>query len=217
MATIVDFTVNASQFPLGTIFKNVEDVTVELERVVPKTEGVVPYFWVEDIDMADIVAQFSEHPGVRSIRIVDTVGSRHLMKCKWVRKYKGILTGLAKSDIVLLSAVGTEDGWRFEIRGDDADSISTFKEYCENNDISIDITSVSALTEPETAKKLTDTQQEALLLAYERGYFESPPDVTLTDIADELEITQQALSSRIRRGMRRLIANASISSENQPQ
>ncbi|MFC7191561.1 bacterio-opsin activator domain-containing protein [Halocatena marina] len=151
MATIVEFTVNAGQFP-GTIFKNVEDVTVELERVVPKTEGVVPYFWIEDMDMADIVAQFSEHPGVRNITVVDTFGSRHLMKCKWVRKYEGILTGLAKSDIVLLSAVGTEDGWRFEIRGDDADSISTFKEYCECNDISIDITSVSALTEPEAAK-----------------------------------------------------------------
>jgi predicted DNA binding protein len=53
---------------------------------------------------------------------------------------------------------------------------------------------------------LTDTQREALVLAYERGYFGSPRETSLEEVAAELDITQQSLSSRLRRGHRRLIA-----------
>ncbi|MEA5389123.1 helix-turn-helix domain-containing protein [Haloarculaceae archaeon H-GB11] len=52
---------------------------------------------------------------------------------------------------------------------------------------------------------MTETQREALVLAYERGYFDSPRKVSLEEVAEELGITQQSLSSRLRRGHRRLI------------
>jgi Predicted DNA binding protein len=57
---------------------------------------------------------------------------------------------------------------------------------------------------------LTDTQREALVLAYERGYFNSPRESSLEAIGEELGITQQSLSSRLRRGHRRLIENTLI-------
>jgi predicted DNA binding protein len=58
--------------------------------------------------------------------------------------------------------------------------------------------------------ELTDTQREALVLAYERGYFDSPRESSLEAVAEELGITQQSLSSRLRRGHRRLIENTLI-------
>lgn len=54
---------------------------------------------------------------------------------------------------------------------------------------------------------MTAAQQEALLLAFESGFYDSPRTTTLAEIGDELEISQQAVSSRLRRGTRRLIAN----------
>jgi len=52
---------------------------------------------------------------------------------------------------------------------------------------------------------LTDPQREALVLAYERGYFNSPREVTMEELGAELGITQQAVASRLRRGIDQIL------------
>jgi len=47
-------------------------------------------------------------------------------------------------------------------------------------------------------------QAEAMRLARDRGYFKIPRDATLADIADEMGITSQAASERLRLGMAEL-------------
>jgi predicted DNA binding protein len=46
---------------------------------------------------------------------------------------------------------------------------------------------------------LTDTQRETIQLAHELGYYDIPRDVTMADLASELDVSQQALSKRLRR------------------
>jgi predicted DNA binding protein len=46
-----------------------------------------------------------------------------------------------------------------------------------------------------------------VLLAYERGYFDSPRQITQAELAAELDITRQSVSSRLQRGLRRLVGN----------
>ncbi len=69
------------------------------------------------------------------------------------------------------------------------------------------MTALNALTRVETATEdtLTDTQQEALILAYERGYFESPRKITMAELGEELGISQQAVASRLRRGIKHVL------------
>jgi predicted DNA binding protein len=111
----------------------------------------------------------------------------------------------------LLEGIGTSEGWKFEVRAEDRDSIGEFRKACQDHDIPIEITAVHALLPvPDDAHDLTDAQQEALLLAYERGYFDSPRSTSLEEIATELGITQQSLSSRLRRGHRRLIGGTLV-------
>ena len=129
------------------------------------------------------------------------------MRAEWERAYVGVLTALAETHLVVLSGVGTNDGWKFEVRGERREDIGGFRTYCQDNDIPIDIITVHALLPIQGAGyELTDAQREALVLAYERGYFDSPREASLEDVAEELGITQQSLSSRLRRGHRRLIA-----------
>ena len=66
-----------------------------------------------------------------------------------------------------------------------------------------------ALTPVETATEaaLTDKQQATLIIAYNRGYFNSPRDITLEELGEELGITPQAVSSRLRRGMSQILGN----------
>ncbi|UPW01360.1 helix-turn-helix domain-containing protein [Halorussus gelatinilyticus] len=207
MATVMEFTSPADEFPLGTIFETLPAVTVELERLIPHETRIIPYFWVRGADAEDIEAAFNAHAGVTSIKLIDSVENEYLMRAEWDREYVGVLSALAETHLVTLSGVGTNDGWKFEVRGESQEDVSEFRTYCQEHDIPIDITAVHALLPIQgEGYELTDTQREALVLAYERGYFDSPREASLEDIAEELGITQQSLSSRLRRGHRRLIA-----------
>lgn len=212
MATVAEFALGPDEFPLGTIFRTLPEATVHLERVVPNPDGAIPYFWVHTPETDDLGDQFAEHPGVRDIRIVDTVKSQSLLRCEWVSGHDIVLDGLVDPAIVLLSAVGTRDGWTFEVRGETRESIATFQKYCHEHDVPITLTELHTLRPRETKYELTEKQREALTLAFERGYFDSPREATLEAIADELEISQQALASRLRRGNRRLVKEAIVES-----
>lgn len=206
MATVMEFTSPAAEFPLGTVFENLPGVTVELERLIPHQTLIIPYFWVRGAEAEDIEAAFETHAGVTDIRLIDSVEDQYLMRAEWEREYVGVLTALAETNIVVLEGIGTKDGWTFEVRGESRESISEFRIFCQEKDIPIDIRSVHALLPIQgEGYELTDTQREALVVAYERGYFDSPRKASLEDVAEDLGISQQSLSSRLRRGHRRLI------------
>ncbi|SFR65012.1 helix-turn-helix domain-containing protein [Halogeometricum limi] len=215
MATEATFTVATDEFPLGTIFEQVPGVTVELERIVPGNGVVIPYFWVRGVDIDDVEAAFAEHPGVKTIRLVDSVGDEYLLRAEWDSTYEGVLSTLAETEVPLISAVGTDDRWTFEIRGDRRSNVANFQQLCRDRDIPVSLTALNTLTPVETTveSSLTDPQQELLFLAYERGYFNSPRDVTMAELGEELGITQQAVASRLRRGIRQVLGRTLASLE----
>jgi predicted DNA binding protein len=47
---------------------------------------------------------------------------------------------------------------------------------------------------------LSEKQFQALSLAFDRGYFAVPRRITLENLADEVGVSHQALSERLRRG-----------------
>jgi predicted DNA binding protein len=212
MATEATFTIPADQFPLGTLFKELPGVTVELERIIPAQDVVIPYFWVRGTDVEAIENAFLDHPGVESIRLVDSVEDEYLLRVKWTLDYDGVLSTLMETGVPLMKAIGTDEGWTFDIRGDNRHDIAAFQERCQELDISITLTKLQALTSIDTEAEaaLTDTQQEALVLAYERGYFNTPREVTMADLGDELGISQQAVASRLRRGISSILASVLV-------
>ena len=206
MATVMEFASPVDEFPLGTVFENLPGVTVELERLIPDESLIIPYFWVRGAEAEDIEAAFEAHRGVRNIRLIDDVDEEYLLRAEWNDEYYGLLSALAHANIVVLSGVGTKGGWKFEVRGETRERIGEFRSDCQAHDIPIEITAVhSLLPVQEDGYELTDTQREALVLAYEMGYYDSPRAVSLEEVAAELDISQQSLSSRLKRGNRRLI------------
>lgn len=209
MPTTAEFTVDAGDFPLGSSFRDLSGVAVELERIIPTTKAVVPYLWVRKVDPAEIEAALEDHRATQRVTVVESIEDRHLLRVDWNPSYEGFLEIMVEADVVLLSARGTAAEWEFTIRGDDHESISGFQTYCHDAGIPIELMSLSELSagELENEYDLTETQREALILAYERGYFDSPRESSLEEIAEELDISRQALASRLRRGHRQLIKN----------
>jgi len=53
--------------------------------------------------------------------------------------------------------------------------------------------------------QITDKQQAAIETALEKGYYESPRQASLTDLAEELDVTDSAVSQRLRAAETKLV------------
>ncbi len=209
MASIAVFSVTASTFPLGSVFDDLPEVTVELERIVPTGQVVVPYFWVYGADREAVLDAFSDRPGVSNIEPVDSIDEGVLLRAEWDYDVHGIKRGIYESGLTLLSAEGSSDEWRFELRAPDRTSLSTFQSYCQENGIALELTRLYTLSERGTdrAYGLTEPQVDGLTLAFDRGYFDSPRRTSLEELADELGVSRPAVADRLRRGLRNLLAS----------
>ena len=210
MATIAEFTLPAPSFPLGSVFDGHPSVTVELERVIPTSKTLVPYFWVrhaEEQTEQELESALGSHPDVQSLDTIDEVNGEYLMRVNWNPSSEGFLKGIAETEVTLLSGTGSAGEWSFELRADEREAISTFQQYCREQGVSMELTALYTLSEMETGTQynLTEEQREALVLAYNQGYYQSPRQTTLDEMAEEVGITGQSLGSRLRRGIHRLV------------
>lgn len=88
----------------------------------------------------------------------------------------------------------------------DTDSLSKTVDYCESHGLTFDVEVIRELDgEPAGRYGLTAKQYKALSKAANQGYYDIPRDTELQELADDLAITHQALSERLRRGTLALI------------
>jgi len=206
MATIATFSVGRNAFPIGEILDTFPDATIEIEQLVPTGEAVKPYFWVEGPTSEQVDTVLRDSELVENMVVVDTVDDRSLLRCDCPSNGTKLLPAITGAGVALLSAVGTGPGWTVTIRGTDRAAIASFDEHCREIGLGITVTDIHDLSAGQTnVSTLTAAQETALCVAYERGYFDQPRCCTLDDIAAELDISRQALSSRLRRGYRSLI------------
>lgn len=209
MAIEATFTATHGEFPLAAVFAEFPGAEIELDRVVPTADFVVPYFWVRDVAFEDISMEKVTHPGIHDIRVVDNVNGAAFIRIDWDLGYESVLTGIIDTEVNLISALGSDDQWSFEFRADSQETLADFQSYCRAHDITLELTKLHALSPFESGQEydLTDAQRDAMKLAYTLGYYESPREATRQDVADELGISPQSVGSRLQRGTRRLIAS----------
>lgn len=63
----------------------------------------------------------------------------------------------------------------------------------------------TAKTILDAMRDLTDTERETMLRAVEAGYFEAPREATVTDLAEEFDVSTTGVSKNIRRSERKLL------------
>lgn len=107
----------------------------------------------------------------------------------------------------LLDCRGSDGRWEIEMRFPDRASFGRYHEFLANEGVSLELHRLANDDRQYRGRgsTLTDAQREALALAYEYGFFEVPRETGLSEIAAQLEISNQAVSERLRRGQAQLI------------
>lgn len=207
MTVIVEFTLADREFPFGKALMEPPGMSIEFERIVPMENALVPFLWVHGGNHETFEQQVAESDRVVSFTALDRLDDGVLYRMEWRAGQEDVFEGIRRSGATVLEAYGS-DGWTFRLRFPDHDSVSQFYNYCTDHDIPIDITRSYTLTERSGIASqfdLTNEQREALVLALERGYYDTPSDATLTALAEDLDISQQALSNRIHRGTKNVL------------
>ena len=212
MAIEASFTIQQGDFPLSAVFEQLTDVTIELDRVVPTNGAVIPYFWIYAEDTDKLTTDLSADLGIDQVKVIDQLEKQMFVRINWNLDHESILTAMVNTDVTLLSGIGTQEQWTFEVRASKQEDLAEFQTYCQDHNIPVELTELHAISSLKSDREydLTDGQRNALIMAYSSGYFDSPRDATQADLAAELGITRQAVSSRLQRGLRRLVASTLI-------
>ena len=214
VSVVAEFRATATAFPFGEALQSHPDieVEVELERVVPTDHGPMPFVWARGTDRATIEAAFRDVDGISGVEIVERLDSADLVRLEWDETVYTIVKSIEHADSTLLSARGTSDGWVITLRAPDRPSLEPFVEDCEAHGVHLELRRVHHLTEEVAPERygLTEGQLEALVTAYDLGYFEEPRRSSLEEVGTELGVSRQAAGARLRRAIQNLIQAAVI-------
>ncbi|MFC4552549.1 MULTISPECIES: helix-turn-helix domain-containing protein [Halorussus] len=209
MSVVVELTVAPDAFALGRALGTQEGMLVELERVVPTPNSVMPFLWIRGADAERLEADVRESAYIENLTPLDRIGDEVLYRVEWTGEYEDLVEGIVRCEGTILEAAGNGQ-WNFQLRFLDHEHVADFYNYCTDHDITIHVDRVYTLTEESFRSRvfdLTPEQREALVLGLRRGYFSTPREVAMEELADEMGISQQAFSDRLRRGNEKVLTN----------
>jgi predicted DNA binding protein len=181
--------------------------------------GEVPLcaaLWVaENGADADVQHALAERDAVRATTEV-TEGQRGgLYRVQYGQGFDGadVYRAAVEHDGVFLAGRAGGTAWSLRLQFPDRDAVAAFRDRCTAAGVD---GSVDALYErevpPRAARfRMTEPQRRALAAAARQGYFEVPRETSLAGLAEELDVSSQAASERVRRGLDSLVEEALLS------
>jgi predicted DNA binding protein len=220
MSILVELAISVDRFELGRFVSEYDSLVAELERVVPTESRAVPYVWVtgppDSLD--ELAGTFASSPMITDSTVLDELAvsganeEQHLFRLEWDVEDLDIVKGIIGADGAILEGESMDGYWHLVFRFSDHQDVADFYQYLTDNGITdFDIHSIYELTsrsDRNGGNDLTDEQRETLIAAARNGYFDIPRGVTLDDLGEELGISQQAASQRIRRAVGTVVFDA---------
>lgn len=204
MSVIATFSIPADDFTLGRMISGNSEARVRFERLIPIGDSFIPYLWADDDSVQTIEDNLRNEPDITAVEVVDKANDRALVRVEWAEEADGLREALAETDANILEGLGVHDSWRFQLRFDDHERLSEFYRSCAAKGISLD---VEAVHDPDINRPLgiiedlTDAQIDSLEIALKEGYFDVPRRINLVELAEQIGISDSALSQRLRRGV----------------
>jgi len=209
-ACVIRGEVPAEEFALYETLSSSLDVEFEVERIVETgEEAAMPLVWVRGADQEAVSDAFESDPSVQGIELLSAFDDEQLYRMDWVADVDLVLQMLTNSEATITDAYGTDGRWHLRVLYPDRESLSKTTEFRDEEGLTFDVTAIREMEgEPVGRYGLTAEQFEALEAALEAGYYEVPRDVDQNELAEELGISHQALSERLRRATGALVEDA---------
>lgn len=213
MSVIADIRLPAADFELGRALGVGDNERAELETVVPTGEGHVPYVWIYHEESHGGIDM--DHELLADSEVIDALDGRTLYSLDWRGEDDEFLRTLDRVDAQVLNAEGSDRAWQMELRFPTHDALSSFRTASDDAGFDLEVQRIYNPSHPESSPRygLTERQRDALALAVERGYYDIPRRVSTADVAADLDISDQATTERLRRGIRTLVEHTLLDTD----
>jgi len=217
MSLVSELSLSAPLVLLEDTFDHEPDASLRLEAIhdLPDDDGHVYYvgfWWTTDGDPSDAEAALDADDTVQSVRRVCDPDGRTLHRIETTSlppEQPLVFPSLRAHDATPIGATRDADGLHLRARFPDRDALESFIDAAETVARRADVHRLYAEDSgPAASHDLTERQRAALELAYERGYYETPSEVTLESLAEEFEVTPQTLSRHLRVAVEKVVADA---------
>lgn len=207
VSTIAEIALPTSEFALSETFSQVPSSRFEVVGIVAhKAEYVMPQLRATASDISTVERAFEDDRTITDADLLTKQNNRGLFSVRWCDIVHDVLSLLATDDTTVLTARAANFRWNFRIQFSDHDLLSAVYNSCHDAGVPIEVQNVHKRTTMlNDSQKLTEHQHETLQSAMERGYYDIPRKVTTKDLAEELGVSHQAISERLRRGHRCLV------------
>ncbi|EMA45449.1 helix-turn-helix domain-containing protein [Halococcus saccharolyticus] len=212
MSTISELSIGASAFALGETLEAIPEATFDIERVVAhEAERVMPFVWATAPDRDALEAAFADDSSVANVERLSDLDDEWLYRMEWVSQVQFVVHAITEEGATILNAQTETGRWQLRVLFPDRDALSRTYSFCEEHDLDIDIETIYEMDNERHGRfGLTDDQSATLTEAFEHGFYEVPRGISVADLADELDISHQALSERFRRAHGTLIENSLV-------
>ncbi|MFC6962825.1 helix-turn-helix domain-containing protein [Halocatena marina] len=208
MTVFVEVSLPSDTFTLGEVL-GTPGVQIELVECVPVEDSPVPYCWLTgESDTAAFERSVRSDSRVTTLTALERTITKTLYRIEWAADADGLLGAFCDHGLIVEHATGTGEEWVFQLRAPDQAALDAFHEEPRLTDLPLTIQRVvhRPAGSDKTTNTITPKQHEAVLLAFERGYFQVPRETSLTKLADELGISRQSFSRRLHRGLHGILA-----------
>ncbi|MFB6370748.1 MAG: helix-turn-helix domain-containing protein [Haloarculaceae archaeon] len=206
MVTIIaEVRVPAGHLPLGRILQEYPDIDVELERLVPTHEAIIPLFWVDSDAEQAVEATLKGDPLVQELDRLTRTPDRILYSVTWSPDIDTLVRALLDTNADVLSANGRADAWDFLLQFRSRMDFDRFRRMCVERDIDIQLLDLYNPLMPPKKGPLTSAQHDVLATAFENGYWDVPRRMSQSELADLIGLSDAVLSRQLRAGVK--IAN----------
>ena len=207
MTLVAAFTLPVSEFALADAFTAVPQLCVEVERVVAYPSGQpLPYLWTRGGARDDVTTALRGDETTTAVRKLDDTDVGTLHHVEWTDRVADATARLLSTDPVVLTGSATRNGWDFDMRFRRREDLSDLQSELVDSDIDAELKRLHNPGPPTASSQfvLTGKQHEAFRIALESGYFEVPRQTNLSELSEEMGISSQALSKRLRRAQQTL-------------
>jgi predicted DNA binding protein len=217
MSIFGEFRVPIHALTLSETFGAEPETVVDIDQdVASNKEHLCPYLAVSGVSNERFETAARNDSAVDSIRMVHETATGGIFRANWRPRIESLVQEYTKDGSSILNARGDRSGWSLRMRFDARSNISSFTTALQDEEFSFELLRLHEMTGFKAGSRfgLTGKQQEALVTAWEMGFFDLPRTVTMADVAGELGISPQALSDRLRRAQQTLIADALTMDQN---
>ncbi len=186
---------------IATLSKKFPETTFEIMSILPTVEMIGnALFKISGPSVDQILNEIKSHPSSTELHLISDQSNSKIINVK--TKDPWILVSLIKSEVILKMPVIIKNGIaNWEILAPQ-EQISKLNILFSEKGIKFELKSIGKYREEP---QLTARQSEVLDLALKSGYYEIPRRITLTHLADKLNIAKSTLSGILRRIDKKLV------------